>query len=408
MMIKILLNNSVTYAKKIVAIKATKSPNVELNILSNPSKQLKRNKLYKLFSTIYQSTLKGGLNPKFIPKKPIVQLQIDFKKLKSPKQESVTKFRKAFLRLLGTTIKKSHKETISEKEFKQLETLLNAFYDTHKNQKSEIFIKHFELAFELANKLFVNLKIPFIIKQHISLGYDTNGDNAKTVKSLTPLYKKMLQNSLNPNHDPTDSAGVWSLYSLKTLDFGKIQIGNIRYKITRILTGGGGQAIIYQCQNTASKKIGLILKVLKAPFQGGDDNRIFEMYANLKLKKEAHIVAAHEIFKSSNGKLKILAMAPYPMGDLYTYLMTKKHLDRKEYISVMFDSVSALKESILRGVLYRDLKLKNILLKRDPKTKQLHAYLVDFGIVYIFPDMNFPAGIGFTKKKCGQRWFSFS
>jgi serine/threonine protein kinase len=157
------------------------------------------------------------------------------------------------------------------------------------------------------------------------------------------------------------------------------QVGDTvgRYRITDVL-GQGGMAVVFVAVAPDLARP-VALKVL-AP-QAAVDARLRERFAHeaatLARLDSPHIVYILE-YGEQDGCLYLVTQL-VPGGDLRRYLEEHGPLPPRQAADVMEQVAAALEEAHSQGVVHRDLKSANVLLRKLPGG-QLHAYLCDFGI----------------------------
>jgi serine/threonine protein kinase len=157
------------------------------------------------------------------------------------------------------------------------------------------------------------------------------------------------------------------------------QVGDTvgRYRITDVL-GQGGMAVVFAAVAPDLERP-VALKVL-AP-QAAVDARSRERFAHeaatLARLDSPHIVYILE-YGEQDGCLYLVTQL-VPGGDLRRYLDEHGPLSLRQAADVMEQVAAALEEAHSQGVVHRDLKSANVLLRKLPGGR-FHAYLGDFGI----------------------------
>lgn len=362
-------------------------------------------------------------------------LNSEIKDLDKTDKKAIADFRSEFRKLRNELINDSILGTIRKDDFEKAGTLLKEFYMAHmkiKNhdgtitfKRSGTMFKQYQTALRLVN----SLKIPFIIAKYIELD-----PNASSLETLSPTLLKTLQNSINPNNDPfrpgSKITSIEMLTRIKTRS--DIVIDKKSYEAKENIGSGGSNALIYNYtekstpENETTKKDSLAVKMYRGPSMGGEkivysDEAKFEIYANSALKGAKHVVAMRGAFHATKTDTAMFAMDKYEM-DLGHYLKEKEKKDipegktsryipdgrtfqkaasltETEFTIIMRDVMAGMKEMLEQGIVNRDLKPENIMLEfeTDPFTgekKISGAKLVDFGLIYICPNMDFPDGEG--------------
>jgi serine/threonine protein kinase len=150
-----------------------------------------------------------------------------------------------------------------------------------------------------------------------------------------------------------------------------------RYRITDVLGHGGMGVVFVAVAPDLDRPVAL--KVL-AP-QAAVDPRLRERFAReaatLARLDSPHIVYILE-YGEQDGCLYLVTQL-VPDGDLRHHLEEHGPLSPRQAADVMEQVAAGLEEAHSHGVVHRDLKSANILLRKLP-SGQFHAYLCDFGI----------------------------
>lgn len=157
------------------------------------------------------------------------------------------------------------------------------------------------------------------------------------------------------------------------------QVGDTlgRYRITGIL-GQGGMAVVFVAVAPDLARP-VAVKVL-AP-QAAVDARLRERFAH-EAATLARLDSPHIVYILEYGEqdgCPYLVTQLVPGSDLRRYLHEHGPLAPRQAADVMEQVAAALEEAHSKGVVHRDLKSGNVLL-RKLSGGQLHAYLCDFGI----------------------------
>ena len=157
------------------------------------------------------------------------------------------------------------------------------------------------------------------------------------------------------------------------------QVGDTvgRYLITDVL-GQGGMGVVFVAVAPDLERP-VALKVL-AP-QAAVDPRLRERFAH-EAATLARLDSPHIVYILEYGEqdgCPYLVTQLVPDGDLRHHLDEHGPLPPRQAADVMEQVAAGLEEAHSHGVVHRDLKSANILLRRLP-SGELHAYLCDFGI----------------------------
>ena len=157
------------------------------------------------------------------------------------------------------------------------------------------------------------------------------------------------------------------------------QVGDTvgRYRITDVL-GQGGMGVVFVAVAPDLERP-VALKVL-AP-QAAVDPRLRERFAR-EAATLARLDSPHIVYILEYGEqdgCPYLVTQLVPDGDLRQHLEEHGPLSPRQAADVMEQVAAGLEEAHSHGVVHRDLKSANVLLRRLPGG-QFHAYLCDFGI----------------------------
>lgn len=149
-----------------------------------------------------------------------------------------------------------------------------------------------------------------------------------------------------------------------------------RYHIERLL-GRGGMGVVFEAIDSTLNR-SVALKVLLPSYsEDAEFRRRFAQEASVLARLDSlHVVQIHE-HGEIDGCL-YLATQLIRGGDLQTYLESHGHLSAATSVSVITQVCAALADAHGAGVIHRDVKPSNVLLR--PTSSGLHAYLCDFGI----------------------------
>ncbi|KQZ68572.1 protein kinase domain-containing protein [Nocardioides sp. Root151] len=150
-----------------------------------------------------------------------------------------------------------------------------------------------------------------------------------------------------------------------------------RFEVGRRL-GAGGMGAVYVATDTRFDRL-VALKVMSEDLAGGIEFRKrFRREADVLARLDSpHVTAIYE-HGEDDGTLWI-ATQLVRGGELGNLLRLRGPLPPRKAVRVCGQVAEALRASHSAGVLHRDVKPSNVLL-RDPDAANLHAYLCDFGI----------------------------
>lgn len=175
-------------------------------------------------------------------------------------------------------------------------------------------------------------------------------------------------------HHPVDAADA-SASGAPTLVAG-------RYRIERRLARGGQASVYLAHQEPLGRMVAL--KVLAPPMDTDHEERErFQQRFLLEAKTLAsldhpHIVTVYDYGQTDAGDLYI-AME-YVDGVRFNDLLRHGRLEVDRALALVRQVCSALQYAHNRGVIHRDIKNSNVLVKRDPTGREV-VKVVDFGIV---------------------------
>lgn len=155
-----------------------------------------------------------------------------------------------------------------------------------------------------------------------------------------------------------------------------------RYRIERRLARGGQASVYLAHQEPLGRMVAL--KVLAPPMDiDAEERERFQQRFLLEAKTLAsldhpHIVTVYDYGQTDAGDLYI-AME-YVDGVRFNDLLRHGRLDVDRALALVRQVCSALQYAHNRGVIHRDIKNSNVLVKRGPAGKEL-VKVVDFGIV---------------------------
>jgi len=304
-------------------------------------------------------------------------------------------------------------------DFGEINALLKTFYETNIRGKGEVPDNRTGPKFEeymTALKMTNNLKHSFMLDRFVDL--DPTADSiADLGKSF---FKKYIQKEFNPNYDPlapdTDETPrrPTSLDSIKTVEHVRnvsLKEGGEVLSPRKTIGSGGGVGILYSLGKPGSGKAGKFFYDLgisqeKSLADAYSNEVKFEILANHRAKGLEHVLQSDGAFKSEKDLKIVLIMDYYETNgknngtELGAYLTEKPPnenppLNEKQLKLVMHDVKAGLMELADNGIIYRDLKLENIMLvfADDGKTI-VGAKLFDLGTCYHLPSMDFLAGEG--------------
>ena len=154
-----------------------------------------------------------------------------------------------------------------------------------------------------------------------------------------------------------------------------------RYRIVEKI-GGGAYGVVYLAEDTQFGEEKVAVKTLKPDIVGKIPDPTILRDEALKYKKLSHpnIVSFYDF--RENEDLSFLVMEYVDGPSLSQYLRKRKHVSESDFYPIAFGLCQALSYSHNEGVIHRDIKPDNILLK-NPK----QAKLSDFGISQVFSEI---------------------
>lgn len=141
--------------------------------------------------------------------------------------------------------------------------------------------------------------------------------------------------------------------------------------------GRGGMGTVFQATQVGLDRT-VALKILDASLSADPQfmNRFHHEATVLARLDSPHVVQVYD--HGAIGGCVYLAMQYVPGGDLASLLRTRGPLPAAEALGVFADICAALADAHAIGVVHRDVKPSNVLLRRPGQTD--FAYLCDFGI----------------------------
>ena len=157
------------------------------------------------------------------------------------------------------------------------------------------------------------------------------------------------------------------------------QVGDTvgRYRITEVLGHGGMGVVFVAVAPDLARPVALKVLAPQAAVDPGLRDRFAREAATLARLDSPHIVYILEYGEQDGCPYLVTQLVPD--GDLRHHLDEHGPLSPRQAADVMEQVAAGLEEAHFHGVVHRDLKSANILLRRLP-SGQFHAYLCDFGI----------------------------
>lgn len=158
-------------------------------------------------------------------------------------------------------------------------------------------------------------------------------------------------------------------------------IQNGKYVIDQVL-GAGGAGITYRAKDTGTGKI-VAIKTLNAMIQAQPDfklhhQRFVQEAFRLAKSTHPHVIRVDDVFQE--GELWCMIMEYIDGGNLEFLTKKKGSLSQQEAIRYISQVGSALAYVHQQGMLHRDVKPANIMLRPDKN----EAVLIDFGLARDF------------------------
>lgn len=227
-----------------------------------------------------------------------------------------------------------------------------------------------------------------VIRKQVKIAIETEEEQPAGTIFLIPnrLEECNIPGELQhlPCNDYFEKDGYEELVSFLDQRFGVIkQVGETigEYKITGVL-GQGGMGKVYRCQHQATGE-DVAIKVMHA---GNASDPGFaqrfrrEAKAARALNNHEHIVAIHDYDYSNQFQSFYIVMELVPDGSLDTLLAQRpnKPYSVKYFGELIRQAADALHFSHQQGIIHRDVKPENMLLKRMNKSYTLK--MSDFGL----------------------------
>ena len=154
------------------------------------------------------------------------------------------------------------------------------------------------------------------------------------------------------------------------------QVGDLlgRYRLVRML-GRGGMGTVFRARDSALER-DVAVKVIN-PMHAGDDDfraRFRREAVVLSQMDSAHVVSVYDHGEQDGAPYLVTQLIDG--GDLLGALRARGRLEPALAIDLVSQVLSGLVDAHAIGVVHRDVKPSNVLLREDGR----HAYLCDFGI----------------------------
>lgn len=151
---------------------------------------------------------------------------------------------------------------------------------------------------------------------------------------------------------------------------------NETYEMGRVI-GHGASGKVYKCKRRADK-IEFACKVIQKDARMNDAQSMSTEVEIMKRLRHENVVSMFELFQSSWSMWIVLELVDG--GDLKSFLAKNRSLYTESMAAKHFKQIlSGIHYLHSKGVIHRDLKLENILLKRDDKDEYV-AKIADFGL----------------------------
>lgn len=154
-----------------------------------------------------------------------------------------------------------------------------------------------------------------------------------------------------------------------------------RYRIERRL-GMGGMGVVYAARDTVLDRL-VALKVIAGQLAGDDEfRRRFQREAGVLARLDSpHVIAIYD--HGEHDGVPFIATQYVPGGDLGDLLEAHGPLPPAVALQIAAQVTEALADAHRAGVVHRDVKAANVLLRSREITAldaRPHSYLADFGI----------------------------
>ena len=167
--------------------------------------------------------------------------------------------------------------------------------------------------------------------------------------------------------------------SSKEDEFSKIQIGD--YILDKEIGSGGFGKVVEGIHIPTGEKVAI--KILDKQKLNSDPlalKRIFLEISILKNIRHKNIIKLYEVMETAQ---KIYLIMEYCKGgELFNYIINKKHLTEKQSCKFFHEIIDALEYLHVQNIVHRDIKPQNILL--DIFNNEITLKIIDFGISNIY------------------------
>ena len=167
--------------------------------------------------------------------------------------------------------------------------------------------------------------------------------------------------------------------SSKEEDLDKIQIGD--YILDKEIGSGGFGKVLEGIHIPTGEKVAI--KILDKKKLNSDPlnlKRVFFEISILKNIRHKNIIKLYEVMETPQ---KIYLIMEYCQGgELFNYIINKKHLTEIQSCKFFHEIIDALEYLHVQNIVHRDIKPQNILL--DTLNNELTIKIIDFGISNIY------------------------
>ena len=142
--------------------------------------------------------------------------------------------------------------------------------------------------------------------------------------------------------------------------------------------GTGGQATVYRAETRMTRQPAAVKIISKDELEVKCEGRIRQEIRILKVVSHTNVMQLYDVFETEERMYVVSEVLT--AGTLYSHLeATQFHTPESFAKSVISDIATALLYLHSHGIIHRDIKLENIMLRKD-KTGHLEAVLIDFGL----------------------------
>ena len=149
-----------------------------------------------------------------------------------------------------------------------------------------------------------------------------------------------------------------------------------KYEPKQIL-GAGGFGVVFKCRHTITNA-DVVVKSLTTTELDRDLTEVFQEAVALESLNHPNIIRLKDCAYADSGKTHPYLVMDYFEGQSLDVLVEKQALTPKELLAVAVPVAEALRAAHAKGLLHRDVKPANLLVRHEGDT--WHVKLIDFGL----------------------------